>query len=310
MIKEQNGITVEYNDQPVYAFNPMLIKIDGWKGNVLMRYVSAGNTYEETRTSFGEHTEFNPMKYAQASFTLENAFSLDGEITANNGLMCRADVTLAFNDRNSSQEITLFMFVVYGAHDCMDAPYYPYYYPEEYYSNLPCSIGWSNLVNETLTVNGVDYKRTEKGGYNIITKGYVGDLEINGHILKENTCTDGVYLRWIDRHGFPRYKLFKKGTTKTKYSSGTTFTRVDDWNVNSYAVSKKKETEISCCAPLVGRDEFVNLGSVMSSPMVQMYSDGEWFPVLVSDATTEDKGMELQDFELTVKYVSNCNVSI
>lgn len=310
MIKEQNGIKVEYNDYPAFVFNPMFIKIDGWYSKVLMRYASGGKTYEETRDSYEGHTEFNPMKYAQECFSLDKAFSVEGGLTTNNGLMLRADVTLVFASDTINEEITLYMFVLYGAHDCMDGLYYPFYYPTEYYSNLPCSVGWQNLVNETVTINGVQYKRVDKACYNISTADYSGDLEIDSHILKENPCTDGVYLRWIDRDAFPRYKLFKQGTRKTKYTTSMTFARVDGMNVNSYAMSKGRETEIACCAPLVGREEFFHLGSVLSSPIVEMYVNNEWFPVLVSDSTIEDKGTELQDFEISVKYISNCNVAL
>lgn len=131
----------------------------------------------------------------------------------------------------------------------------------------------------------------------------------------DDTADDGVYLRWVDRHGFFCYWLFKRGDEKRKISSEETYIRNNlvDFN-RSYGFlsclndrhSMSRVDSIPLCAPSVDSDTFDMLQDITTSPVVDMFagyaSDGtpRWAPVTI-DAGTYTKGRTvLQDFALSM----------
>lgn len=136
----------------------------------------------------------------------------------------------------------------------------------------------------------------------------LGDIVTDG-------CTDGIYLRWINRHGFYDYYLFKAGTAQTKTSAATTFDRNDllQWTQN-YGYQRgagrrqayEAENGIALCAPLVDTDTFAYLQDVTTSPVVDMFvgtdrDDDKWVGVSVSPATFSNTGKHLQDFAINLQ---------
>lgn len=127
-----------------------------------------------------------------------------------------------------------------------------------------------------------------------------------GIAITDDSCTEGVYLRWIDRHGFYRYWLFQEGITDSK-SEEYGERLVDNFYGSQYGYygvgwvqGKNIENSKKVCAPLVSREVFYMLLSIHSSPLVDMYVDGMWTPVNVSSGTINDSGDDLQDFEITI----------
>lgn len=134
-------------------------------------------------------------------------------------------------------------------------------------------------------------------------------------ILAEIECVEaadeGTYLRWIDRHGFVCYWLFKNGDTQTKVTA--TAHRYNDLaqydtphgykNTAGTRQSFTAEVVQPICAPLVDRDTWQMLADMTTSPIVAAYINGGWVNVNIQGATyTYDHKMPLQDFTCNMVY--------
>ena len=101
--------------------------------------------------------------------------------------------------------------------------------------------------------------------------------------IDRDDAEGGIYLRWIDRHGFIRYWLFAAGEETREIASDLSFIRnnLDDYLYGYYGDNGRRQgydrtDSIKLCAPLVDRDTFDMLQDLASSPVVDMYLGGDW----------------------------------
>lgn len=104
--------------------------------------------------------------------------------------------------------------------------------------------------------------------------------------IDRDDAESGIYLRWIDRHGFIRYWLFAAGEETREIASDTSFVRnnlggYDDTifgylGANGRRQGYERTDSIKLCAPLVDSDTFDMLQDLASSPVVDMYLGGDW----------------------------------
>lgn len=134
----------------------------------------------------------------------------------------------------------------------------------------------------------------------------VGDgVIINRLVVDDSDC--GIYLRWIDRHGFYQYYLFTVGDKVTDSSAeGEKMNEVyDDSKYSYFGVSRYQGKSISrvvkACATLVSADTIDMLMTILSSPLVDMYADGMWIPVNISSGSFTRSMEHLQDFEISIE---------
>ena len=127
---------------------------------------------------------------------------------------------------------------------------------------------------------------------------------------------EGTYLRWIDRHGFFCYWLFKDGDEKRKVVADTQLNRNDLFayddiygyhGTNGRRANYSREDTYSASAPLVDRDTFDFLQGVTTSPVVDMYCGKDangldrWQGVSISTGTyTKERKKNLQDFVINI----------
>lgn len=125
--------------------------------------------------------------------------------------------------------------------------------------------------------------------------------------IKTDNTEKGIYLRWVDRHGFYRYWLFTQGDENRAISSDTSFLRnnlgeYDDTiygylGANGRRQGYSREDTIPLCAPLVDSETFDFLQDLTSSPVVDMYlGDNNWQSVTIKAGTYTKTTAELQDF--------------
>lgn len=121
----------------------------------------------------------------------------------------------------------------------------------------------------------------------------------------------GYYLRWIDRHGFYCYYLFKKGVESSKITRDSVFMRN---NLLAYDMSygyqgytgrqqqMSREDTIPVCAPLVDSDTFDMLMDIATSPCVDLFAGydadnrPQWIAVTINAGTYKKTKAVLQDF--------------
>ena len=125
--------------------------------------------------------------------------------------------------------------------------------------------------------------------------------------IKADNTEKGIYLRWVDRHGFYRYWLFTQGDESRAISSDTSFLRnnlgeYDDTifgylGANVRRQGYVREDTIPLCAPLVDSETFDFLQDLTSSPVVDMYlGSNKWQSVTIKAGTYTKTTAELQDF--------------
>lgn len=126
---------------------------------------------------------------------------------------------------------------------------------------------------------------------------------------------NGTYLRWIDKHGFYCYWLFKSGDESRQIANDGEFIRnnMTDYSyVNGYhggTGRKQRKTEnntLPVCAPLVDSTTYDFLFQLASSPVVDMYAGKDeegihrWCAVNIAVATFVKSQKSLQDFVATI----------
>lgn len=139
--------------------------------------------------------------------------------------------------------------------------------------------------------------------------------------IDRDDAESGIYLRWIDRHGFIRYWLFAAGEETREIASDLSFIRnnLADYLYGYYGDNGRRQgyertDSIKLCAPLVDRDTFDMLQDLASSPVVDMYLGGdwmqeedEWMSVTIKAGTYTKTTAELQDFVCEM-IINNINV--
>lgn len=125
---------------------------------------------------------------------------------------------------------------------------------------------------------------------------------------------EGYYLRWINRHGFYCYYLFKSGDEARKVTSDGMFMRN---NLLSYDMSygyqgytgrqqqMSREDTIPLCAPLVDSDTWDMLFDIATSPCVDLfvgYDNGvaKWLSVSITSGSYTKIKATLQDFVCSI----------
>lgn len=119
---------------------------------------------------------------------------------------------------------------------------------------------------------------------------------------------EGVYLRWIDRHGGWRYWLFERGDeSKAVTADGefirsvlsTTSTISEELGYSGRRKGYEVERTIELCAPLVDSDTYDMLSGMASSPAVDVWLGGDytnWMSVTIKEGTYQKTRAVLQDF--------------
>ena len=139
---------------------------------------------------------------------------------------------------------------------------------------------------------------------------YESEWEIT---LKKDDSLCGVFLRWIDKHGFMRYFLFSKGEESTESEDygdllEQKYSAFGRYYPNIYRQQGKTVMrKMNIAALHLTREEYEYVRSVAFSPVVDMYmGDDEgtasWLPVLVSSGDTNREQKNLEDMEIELYY--------
>lgn len=139
---------------------------------------------------------------------------------------------------------------------------------------------------------------------------YESEWEIT---LKKDDSPCGVFLRWIDKHGFMRYFLFSKGEESTESEDygdllEQKYSAFGRYYPNIYRQQGKTVMrKMNIAALHLTREEYGYVRSVAFSPVVDMYVGNDegtasWLPVLVSSGDTSREQKNLEDMEIELYY--------
>lgn len=320
-IEEFNGHTITYPDETCFAFNPQIITIDNLTGSVIF-YVG---DYSDMREPISGKVSIDISEYLRSLLrfdytTIPNSKSIHIQIDIDgptfefyiNVIWGAMNIGEVFNP---SRTVTMFRNFPSTISIYSNGEINVRYDAEEYISVEVEKTGllhkdFSELFKEAKEFGMIKILNTPEAPS---TFQYTFDrtfkpLPDDAVLIKVlfNDCTKGIYLRWLDRHGFLQYWLFQEGDLTGQSSNEGEQLNVDYSNIKyvyngmSRYQGKTYQTTRKACATLVERETFNMLSSIHSSSIVDMYIDGNWIPVNIVAGSFTDNGADLQDFEIQI----------
>lgn len=345
--------TIEYPDEISFCFNPVVINIYGHAWDyveVTVTDIVSEILYKEKRALFNNACFFDVSFYMQSTFDTVEFGKIDYSQTVPKdsgvGRVFSVDIDF-YSDSSMSESFQFNTFIIWGAMKVGER--YNGNRILTWFKNLPFTVGMytAGNANVTVTADSISLPAitlSERKVYNITLNGIDANNEVVlklpgtsvGANVFDNTfdftfhaltnmavnvrllvdeCTDGIYLRWINRHGFYCYWLFKRGDEGKQIANDGEFIRnnMQDYNyVNGYhggSGRKQRKTEentLLVCAPLVDSETFDFLFQLALSPIVDMYAGknvngvDSWKAVNVSVGNFNKTRAVLQDFVATI----------
>lgn len=343
----KNGITIKYADAVGFAFLPCIIKASGSGVASIETTISRetkAHTYSVE--AFADSCIMDYREYVQALFDGISFGNLDYSRESQKSNL-GANFTIIVNIKNSEgSDLASFSYTTFYVWGAMRAgetwngrkkltwfTHFPFsfgIYMSEADDLLVYADGRITSKLIELAGQGI-YEITSKvlkaGAKNYSIKDYGGKIkqatfdttfDFTFYLKTSSKYTElaaitadntekGIYLRWVDRHGFYRYWLFTQGDESRAISSDTSFIRnnlgeYDDTiygylGANGRRQGYSREDTIPLCAPLVDSETFDFLQDVTSSPVVDMYlGSNKWQSVTIKAGTYTKTTAELQDF--------------
>lgn len=339
--QSRGGITLRYPDALAYAFNRVILSCYG--GTLAGIRVTIGEELAVLNIS-----AFNNACAVDIAKSVQAAFDVDDLVLPNyKSNMAKAiDITVeALSSSGATlQTFNFNTFFLWGAQKIGGEPINCY--PRvKWFANFPftlplyCTAGMSVLFGAGSLVNIQD-----EGVYNfdpsflpdegdiIAVYNYKGNIELATFdntfdlsfymeedaarelicIIDVNHCaTEGIYLRWVDRHGMIRYYLFEKGDKSVKVANGVEYFRdnIEHYNAltgysgaDGYHIAHTREDLIAAAAPLVDEGTAEMLQDLTTAPVVDMLVNNTWVQVNIQSATyARNHKDELQDFAVVVQ---------
>lgn len=347
--------TIEYPDEIGFCFNPVVINVYGhaWAYiEVTITDTITSVEKKEKRVMFGSSCFFDLSPYAQGVFDLLNFskvnYSVVGAQDSQVGRMFSIEIDMYGVRGELGNSFQFDTFIIWGAMKIAER--YNGSRSLRWFKNFPFSVGMYCTTTDTVLnviADGVTQPHFTLQGrkvWNIMLNGVEASKEVvfelpgstDAASVFDNTfdftfrgllnvkttvlCTvddadSGVYLRWIDRHGFYCYWLFKSGDESRQIANDGEFVRnnmadysyVDGYHGGTGRKQRKTENNtMPVCAPLVDSVTYDFLFQLSLSPVVDIYAgqDDEgvhrWQSVNISVATFVKTQKSLQDFIATI----------
>lgn len=345
----RGGVTLKYPDEIGFAFNPCLIVVTG-SGVGSMELEMTG---EDGTVVNDQRDAFSGGCYAEVREYVQSFFNPDGYgvVSYQSRERAKTGQRILFRVIAGGETFDFSVFYVWGAmkpggQEVYNGPKvlgawvgYPFtvgvfvsgadtvnFVRTSGSTSVSISgIGVWNIPLEVVNVGDLYYVTSGGSGIRQATFDDTFDLTFrlapwdNGNSLRVRVMEDvedGMYLRWIDRHGFYRYWLFEKGARRHSVGNEGQFLRnniiSEDMEYGYQGglgrqMIMTREEIVPVCAPLVDGDTWDMLADMVSSPFVDMFtgygSDGvpRWVSVQAQEGTITKDRVVLQDFEAGVK---------
>lgn len=345
-----SNTTIEYPDEIGFCFNPVVLNIYGQSWHhveVTVTDTDSGTAHTEKRAMFGSSCFFDVSFYMQEHFDATAFgridYSQSGAQDSGLGRLFSVDVDLYTDSTTLADSFSFNTFIIWGAMKVGER-----YNGERaltWFKNFPFTVGMYTAGQSTVTVTAdglrlSSIQLSERKAYNLMLTGIEADNELILNLpagtagasvfdhtfdftfqamkneastvrLTVDNCTEGVYLRWVDRHGCYCYWLFIRGDESKQVANDGEFMRnnMQDYSyTNGYhggSGRKQRKTEedtLPVCAPLVDGDTYDFLYQLALSPVVDMYAGKDtegnhrWQAVNIAVGTYSKTRAVLQDF--------------
>lgn len=129
------------------------------------------------------------------------------------------------------------------------------------------------------------------------------------HRVELDDSQHGIFLRWIDRHGFYQYQLFDSAKDTISAKDFGEFIPSADEMLSMYdgvgrVQGKETTRSVTLIAPLADISTREKLSTILTSPLVDMYVGKhgvEWMPVNIQGKYTHED-VSLADFEVQMNF--------
>lgn len=350
----KSGVTLKYPDEVGFAFNPCIfiatgnnivsmqlnMSSDGTDGSSVLYRAFGDGCYADVREYV--QTFFDTMSFGVLDYTKVVRTEMGKTVTI------VVSVTLA---SGTEVEFDLSVFYIWGALKEGGQETYNGYRTLTWFRGFPFSVGLFSLGGSLLLCCDdmpTRFETIEKGVYNVPLlatdkcEKYFTILDCTGTFVEVtydktfdmtfrytgggtktekvriNVVEDydeGYYLRWVDRHGFYSYYLFKAGDESRKTEADDAFSRN---NLLAYDMSygyqgytgrqqqMSREDTVPVCAPNVDSETFEMLFDLATSPRVDLFAgyddkkQPKWIAVTIQAGTYKKSTAVLQDFTCNV----------
>lgn len=307
--------TIVFPEFVAFAFNPTKIRVELLTDGEVK--FDIGRKYTDVRESYANVVEIDIHKYLQTFVNKDSRFNeiqcgvIVGNLSYYFDLYVIWGAINVGETFNSSRTVTWYknlpftfeMFIPVGATIQTR-------YDNTGYSTLDLGSGVVKITPNDMFSNankmGVIRLGSDAGGvFDFTFDGSFGSVKVdvlNKLIVDE--CTEGVYLRWIDRHGFCNYHLFHEGentqTDKALDKIANVYEASYQYDASIFA-GKEAEKTIKLGAPLVDDDAFWKLSMLCTSPVVEMYVGNDtWVPVSIAPMSIVKGTKPLNDMEFVL----------
>lgn len=297
-----NGIRLDYPNDPCMIFNPCLFTLTGTMARAKVYVQSGGDQYIATYNTPNGGT-LDLRQFMQSFFgRLQMGKDLDGITdirTSELGKTVNLTIFALDSDNTTLAQFNVSVFAIWGGLAIGDD--YAGLRDIIWFKNYPLTVGIFAPAAGTVIISGRDGEDQEtviiptvpavvNVAVNTALDNFVVErsfmrqgytVKVNEYNIKTDDHDEGIYLRWVDRHGFWRYWLFKAGDpTRTAASLFGAFHRNDyanydignGWQGDSGRRQSYTRTDIQpICVPLVSQDVFDMLQDITTSPCVDMF---------------------------------------
>lgn len=319
---EGSGYKITYPEEIIFAFNPQKIVIEAEQESCTFGFSASGvKTLYDERQFYGGRCEIDFARYAQLMFAKQER-QKTMTVTVD---MPLGSFTLSFNvvwgalnigdTWNKERTVTWFknypqtfgVFIDSGtsAQTRKDNANYQNTAHLSGFLNLELAGFFPNTKYEAaLRV----FNNTEANVWDITFDATFGKVESQTWRFVIDDSDSGIFLRWIDRHGWLQYWLFKEGVQTEKSDSegdALSVEYADNTDVYHYGVSrqnKKIERTIKAGAVNLSGDNRDIIATIAGSPYVDIWNGKTWIPVRIAGTslkTTQKNG--LTDYEIEIK---------
>lgn len=121
-------------------------------------------------------------------------------------------------------------------------------------------------------------------------------------VVDVDPCTDGTFLRWIDKYGMPYLYRWTPEIETTEMEVSETFTRLDaDLMPVEFQIKSESQT-VTLHSRLVDADIYALCKTVLSARSVEMFNAelGTWERCYLEEGEAEDAGDVLKDLVIDV----------
>lgn len=154
-------------------------------------------------------------------------------------------------------------------------------------------------LNGDVTVEDLDYTPTALMASILYDAGDEMSISIP---VKVDLCTNGVFLKWIDKSGIPYVYRWTPEMTADEMSVDSTYTQLDE-TLQPFEVQNKTMTKrYTLHSRIVERDIYEMCKTIIGSQAVWMWDTtlSDWVRCSMDDSEAEDSGAPMQDLVIEV----------